>query len=85
MTGPRARLGLKLLEERDAFDAIAFRADVARVFLVLNRPDDAFGLLRDMMTGPGLVGPQQVRLDPLWLRLKDDPRFEAILRLAKPL
>ncbi len=77
--------GFKLLKERDALDAMAYRADVARVFLILNRPDDAFGLLREMMTGPGLLGPQQVRLDPLWSRLKDDPRFEAILRLAKPL
>jgi hypothetical protein len=28
-------------------------------------------------------GRERLRLDPLWSRLKDDPRFEEYLKLAK--
>jgi len=38
-----------------------------------------------MMTGPREITPMQVRMDPLWQRLKDDPRFEETLKLARPL
>ncbi len=77
--------GSKLQQERDACDAMYQKSDVARVYLVLDRRDEAFAVLRDMMTGPSLFGPEQVRLDPLWTRVKDDPRFEEILRSAKTL
>ena len=55
------------------------------VYLVLDRRDDALKTLRDLMTGPCLLGPESIRLDPVWARLKDDPRFEDTLKLAKPL
>ena len=58
---------------------------VAQVYIVLERRDDAFAALRIMMTEPHYMGPEQVRLDPLWARVKDDPRFEEILKLAKTL
>ena len=77
--------GFKLQQERDACDAMYQRPDVARVYLVLDRRDEAFAILREMMTEPCLLGPEQVRLDLLWSRVKDDRRFEATLKLAQAL
>ncbi len=69
----------------DAFDATAVLAITAQVYLVLDRRDDALGTLRAMLAEPCSLGPERIRLDPLWARVKDDPRFEEILRSAKPL
>jgi TolB-like protein len=70
---------------RDAFALIPQRPGHAQVFLVLDRREQALAVLREMMTEPCEIGPEQVRLDPLWSRLKSDPRFEEILKTAKPL
>ena len=32
--------------------------------------------LRDLMNGVSRLSPNEIRLDPLWSRLKGDPRFE---------
>jgi serine/threonine-protein kinase len=85
---------LKLLREgyawqldNDRHTALVVRPFVARTYLVLGRHDDAFAVLRELMTGPSTLqgGPEGTRLDPFWSRVKDDPRFEEILKLAKPL
>ena len=52
---------------------------------MFDRRGDAFAILREMITEPGLLGPEQGRLDPLWSRLKVDPQFEETLKLAKAL
>ena len=80
-----AKEAFALQQTRDACDAMYQRPDLARIYLVLGRYDEAFALLREMMTEPCLVGPVQVRMDPLWSRQKDDPRLEETLQLARPL
>ena len=77
--------GFTLQLSRDAFAAKDLRIELAHIYLILDRRDDAFAQLREMMTGPCIYGPENIRLDPFWLRVKDDPRFEQILQLAKPL
>ena len=73
--------------DHDRHNALIARPIVARTYLVLGRRDDAFAVLRELMTGPSTTagGPEGTRLDPVWARVKDDPRFEEILKLAKPL
>ena len=73
------------VKERDRLDYLYAQLVVAQIYLVLDRRDDAFAVLREMMTGPSAIGPEALRLDPFWARVKDDPRFEEILKLAKPL
>jgi len=80
-----AREGFALQTNRDVFAAAGLIPRLAQVYLVLDRREDALGALRDMMTGPCTCGPEEVRIDPLWLRVKDDPRFGSILDSAKPL
>jgi hypothetical protein len=89
----RADEALQLLREgyawqltHDRHEALIARPIVARTYLVLGRRDDAFAVLRELMTGPSFgTGPEGTRLDPFWARVKDDPRYEEYLKLAKPL
>jgi hypothetical protein len=69
----------------DAFDAMVLQSEMGRVYAALGEQEKAFGVLRAMIAGPCELTPREIRLDPLWSRLKDDPRFEQILKSAKPL
>jgi hypothetical protein len=70
---------------QDHFDAANLRKILAEIYLSLDRRAEALATLREMMSDPGAVSPNHIRINPLWSRLKDDPRFEEILRSAKPL
>lgn len=74
-----------VLSEGDAVDRIRLPPLLGRIDLILGRGPSALERLRQMMTGPCTLGPQQVRLDPFWSRLAPDPRFEKILRAARPI
>jgi tetratricopeptide (TPR) repeat protein len=62
---------------------------IGRVYAMLGRKEEALAILRTLMTGPGCGGfgctPRTARLDPCWSLLADDPRFDEILRNARPL
>jgi hypothetical protein len=74
-------LALKL----DAYSGVAAMVEAGRAYAALGRREDAFALLKVLMNGPASLSPNEFRIDPLWSRLNDDPRFEEILKLAKPL
>lgn len=82
---PELQAGLALALKLDAYGGRAAMADVARAYVALGRRDEALALLRTMMTTTCSLSPNEIRLDPLLSRLKDDPRFEEILKSAKPL
>jgi TolB-like protein len=73
------------VENTDAQDAAIMLQRVGEVHIILGRADDAFKALRRMMAQPTDLGPEALRLDPLWRRLATDRRFEEILRSAKAL
>lgn len=54
-------------------------------YIILGQPDAALDRLRIAASQPGDLVPELLRADPLWARLKHDPRFEEILRSIKPL
>jgi TolB-like protein len=72
---------------RDAFSALLMRNEYGRILVVAGRHSEALALLREIVVLPAplTLGSNAIRLDPLWSRLKDDPRFEEILKSAKPL
>jgi TolB-like protein len=74
-----------LAKQRDQYLAADQWIYLAKTYLVLDRRDDAFALLREMMIVPNGYGPEALRLDPFWARVKDDPRFDEALKLAKRL
>jgi TolB-like protein len=71
---------------RDAISALGMRVEYGQVLVIGNRREEALALLREIIAMPSYgLGPNEIRFDPVWSRLKDDPRFEAILKSAKPL
>jgi len=69
----------------DAFGGNFVRSEAGRILAALGRRDEALAMLRETMQGLSRFSPNEIRLDPLWSRLKDDPRFEEILKSEKPL
>lgn len=70
---------------RDSVSAFIMRLEYGQILVIGNRREEALALLRESLAMPCWQGPAAIRFDPVWSRLKDDPRFEAILKSAKPL
>jgi tetratricopeptide (TPR) repeat protein len=80
-----ARAAMARGDASDKFDALNLRDQLGQIYVILGRTEDALATLRDIFSGASLRGPMGIRTHPIWSRLKDDPRFEEILRSAKPL
>ncbi len=76
------RAALSLVHADDEYEALRSEMRFATIQLVLDRRDDALASLRRLVSQPRVL-PQALRTDPIWSRLKDDPRFEEILKSAK--
>ncbi len=87
--GEAVRVGREALAEIEIVDphfGVALARDtLGQIYAALDLREEALAELRRLMTGPSVRGPNATRIDPLWSRLKDDPRFEQILKSAKPL
>ena len=57
----------------------------ARTLAAAGKNEEALDCLRRLITGPSSLVPMELRHDPCFAKLKSDPRFEEILRSAKPL
>jgi ATP/maltotriose-dependent transcriptional regulator MalT len=71
--------------QRDVYDAAAIRGNLGTIYVALGRRDEALRCLRDWMAAPAVDSPNEIRANPWWAPLRDDPRFEEILKSAKPL
>jgi TolB-like protein len=69
----------------DKYDEIVLQGELGKVFVVAGERERAIETLRAMMAGPCFEPPREIRIDPVWSRLKDDSRFEEILASAKPI
>ena len=80
-----ARAALAEVQARDVYDATNLSEAFGTVMIVAGEREEAIACLRRMMSQPCPLTPNEIRVDPLWSQLKADPRFEEILRAAKPL
>jgi tetratricopeptide (TPR) repeat protein len=80
-----AEAALADMRAQDAYGATQVRFYLGETYLVAGRNEQALAILRQLMNEPCTHSPNEFRIDPLWSRLKDDPRFEEILKSAKPL
>ena len=79
------RAALTAIGDRDKLDRAIVVQGVGRIYLALGMKEEAFSSLKEMVQGPANLQPREIRYDPFWSRLKDDPRFEEILKTARPL
>jgi len=77
--------GVKELAGRDQMLWQAVQTEVARTMAIVGRRDEALACLREVLAGACVDSPNLLRDDPWLVGLKGDPRFEEILKSAKPL
>jgi tetratricopeptide (TPR) repeat protein len=75
-----AELGCELMPaSKDAYRALYRLEELARVYTMVGRHDEAIAVLDDLLGRSGEWTPHLLRLDPGWDPLRSDPRFQALL------
>jgi len=75
-----AREGLRLMPpEKEAWRGTYRLRDLARVYAMTGRTDEAIDLLERLLSIPADISKWDLRLDPYWDPLRGDPRFEALI------
>lgn len=81
-----AKKGLELMPpEVEAWRGTYRLRDLALVYAMTGRPDEALDLLEQLLSMPSDLSVWDLRLDPYWDDLRGDPRFEALLRRSETL
>jgi TolB-like protein len=83
-SGSVTELRAALTEMRE-FDKMILTGNAvpsARTLAAIGRKEDALAFLEEALAAPTKESPQQIRHDPLFRSLRDDPRFEQLLRSA---
>jgi tetratricopeptide (TPR) repeat protein len=68
---------------RDQYDGVNMKAAYGEILVLAGRRDEALSVLGELMTQPAGGSANDYRYDPVWMRLKDDPRFEQVLQSVK--
>ncbi|MDB6146446.1 MAG: hypothetical protein JWO45_110 [Spartobacteria bacterium] len=67
-------------ESKDAFDGPMYILALAQIYAWIGEKDQALQLIQRSLTSPnGITGPM-LRLDPIWDPLRDDARFQALVK-----
>ncbi|MDH4158374.1 MAG: protein kinase, partial [candidate division Zixibacteria bacterium] len=78
-----AMKGAELLPtSRDAFDALFLIVNLAEVFVIFGEYEAAVEQLEFLLSIPGFVSVPYLKLDPLWIPLREHPRFQQLLGRA---
>jgi serine/threonine-protein kinase len=74
------RTAMELLpESRDALDGAMWTQSMAEIYAALGRAEEAIPLLDHLLTAPSGLTVRMLQMDPAWDRVRDDPRFQALL------
>jgi TolB-like protein/Tfp pilus assembly protein PilF len=69
--------------EGDAADSDTFDWLLARTYVLTDRRDDAIAFMEELLSRPSVFGLGDLMLDPLYDELREDPRYEGLVRQAE--
>lgn len=69
--------------ERDGADSDTFHWLLLRTYVLTNRFDEAMAMMEEMLSRPSVFGLGDLKLDPLYDPLREDPRYEGLIRKAE--
>jgi TolB-like protein len=79
------KAAMEEMNASDVFDGVAIKFNYATLLVIGGRNDEALAVLREAYTEPLEVVPRSLPYDPIWSRLKGDPRFAEVLDSVKQL
>jgi serine/threonine-protein kinase len=68
-----------LPESKDAFKGSVITQSEAEIYATLGNSDRAIEILEDLLSRPGWLTPEYLKVDPVWDPLRNDSRFHALL------
>ncbi|MFQ5890734.1 MAG: tetratricopeptide repeat protein [Gemmatimonadota bacterium] len=68
--------------EKEAWRGSFRLGQLARIYGMVGRPGEAIDILERLLSIPGDLSVAMLRLDPAWDPLRDDPRFQQLIRRA---
>jgi tetratricopeptide (TPR) repeat protein len=68
-----------LPESKDAFDGPQMTENLAEVYAVLGDAASAVDILDGLLTRPSIVTVEMLKLNPVWDRIRSNPRFAELL------
>jgi TolB-like protein/Tfp pilus assembly protein PilF len=76
-----AKRGTELLPENvDAFDGPVCTQTLAEIYVIVGEYDQALAMVDGLLSRPTQVTVAQLKVNPLWDHVRQDPRFIAILK-----
>ena len=80
-----AKQAVDEMKSLDVYDSTFLANEYGKVLVIAGRNEEALALLAVLVSDAGDTVPKSYPYDPVWGRLKGDPRFQAILDSAKPM
>ena len=68
-----------LPETKDAFNGPEVLESAAQVYGLVGEKDQAFTMIDHLLSVPSAVTVHNLKVNPLWDSLRDDPRFQALI------
>jgi tetratricopeptide (TPR) repeat protein len=76
-----AKRATELLPESvDAFDGTVCTQTLAEIYMIVGEYEKAFPLVDGLLSRPSQVTVAQLKVNPLWDAVRQDPRFVAIIK-----
>ena len=69
--------------DRDSQDSDTFDWLLVRTYVLAGRADEALAFMEELLSRPSVFGLGDLKLDPLYDELREDPRYEGLIRKAE--